>query len=172
MPKLIAQKGGGVAKNENLGPCTKLNQKCMVKSSGWPHQNVSIYLILFFSIFYKIHQNVIKFFIIFQIEHFFFQFILWRERTVYLPFDSFWSISSSFSKRFLDHISQLSLFNRFQKRRRLSIRLNFFVFMFHDFFANYEPILMTFLHWVQHSFRLVPCKFHWYWTFFVMYVQA
>ena len=34
--------GGG----ENLGPCTKLNQKCMVKSSGWPHQNVSIYFIL------------------------------------------------------------------------------------------------------------------------------
>ena len=23
--------------------CTKLNQKCMVKSSGWPHQNVSIF---------------------------------------------------------------------------------------------------------------------------------
>ena len=38
--------GGGAvvgSKNENLGPCTKLNQKCMVKSSGWPHQNVSIY---------------------------------------------------------------------------------------------------------------------------------
>ena len=46
MQKLTAQKewGGGVgSKNENLGPCTKLNQKCMVKSSGWPHQNVSIY---------------------------------------------------------------------------------------------------------------------------------
>ena len=33
------------ANNENLRPCTKRNQKCMmVKSSGWPHQNVSIYL--------------------------------------------------------------------------------------------------------------------------------
>ena len=30
-------------KNENLGPWTKHNQKCMVKSSGGPHQNVSIY---------------------------------------------------------------------------------------------------------------------------------
>ena len=45
MQKQTAQNGrGGVGpKNGNLGPCTKLNQKCMVKSSGWPHQNVSIY---------------------------------------------------------------------------------------------------------------------------------
>ena len=35
-----------MSKNENLGPCTKLNQKCVVKSSGWPHQNVSIYFTL------------------------------------------------------------------------------------------------------------------------------
>ena len=35
-------KWGEVEKNENLGPCTKLNQKFVVKSSGWPHQNVSI----------------------------------------------------------------------------------------------------------------------------------
>ena len=33
----------GGAKNEILGPWTKLKQKCMVKSSRWPHQNVSIY---------------------------------------------------------------------------------------------------------------------------------
>ena len=32
-----------VDENENLGPCTKLNQKCLVKSSGWPHQKWSIY---------------------------------------------------------------------------------------------------------------------------------
>ena len=37
---------GGGEKIKNVGPCTKLNQKCMVKSSGWPHQNVSIYLII------------------------------------------------------------------------------------------------------------------------------
>ena len=30
------------ANNENLGPCIKLNQKCLVKSRGWPHRNVSI----------------------------------------------------------------------------------------------------------------------------------
>ena len=42
MHKLTAQ-NGGMEKNENLGPCTKLNQKCMVKSTGWPPQNVSIY---------------------------------------------------------------------------------------------------------------------------------
>ena len=36
---------GGGAKNENLGPCTNLNQKCVVKSSGWPHQNVPIYFL-------------------------------------------------------------------------------------------------------------------------------
>ena len=35
--------GGG----ENLGPCTKLNQKCMVESGGWPHQKVAIYLWIF-----------------------------------------------------------------------------------------------------------------------------
>ena len=44
MQKYTAKKGAG-AKNKNLGPCTKLTQKCMVKSSGWPHQNVSIYFI-------------------------------------------------------------------------------------------------------------------------------
>ena len=46
----VAQNGGGT-KNENLGPCTKLNQKCLVKSSGWPHQNVSIY---FFEVYNKL----------------------------------------------------------------------------------------------------------------------
>ena len=40
MQKLTAQ---------NLGPCIKLNQKCMVKSSGWPHQNVSIFFFLLIS---------------------------------------------------------------------------------------------------------------------------
>ena len=38
-------KWGEGSKNENLGPCTKLNQKGMVKSGGWPHQNVSIYFV-------------------------------------------------------------------------------------------------------------------------------
>ena len=45
MQKQIAQNGGG-SKNENLGPCTKLNQKFMVNSSGGPHQNVSVYFFL------------------------------------------------------------------------------------------------------------------------------
>ena len=37
--------GGGVgSKNENLGSSTKLTQKSMLKSSGWPHQNVSMTL--------------------------------------------------------------------------------------------------------------------------------
>ena len=45
MPKLTAQNGGWGWGDENLGPSTKLNQKCMIKSSGWPHQNMSIYLI-------------------------------------------------------------------------------------------------------------------------------
>ena len=45
--------GGG---DEYLGPCTKLNQKCMVKSGRWPHQNVLIYFSYFlFSLFkYKV----------------------------------------------------------------------------------------------------------------------
>ena len=43
MQKLTTQNGGGG--NKILGPFTKLNQKCMVKSSGWPHQNVSIYFL-------------------------------------------------------------------------------------------------------------------------------
>ena len=38
--------GGGETKNENLGPCTKLHQKCMVKSSGWPHQTERVNLLI------------------------------------------------------------------------------------------------------------------------------
>ena len=37
----MGERGG----NENLGPCTKLNQKCKEKSSGGPHQNVLIYFV-------------------------------------------------------------------------------------------------------------------------------
>ena len=44
MQKLTGQNGEGRgAYNENLGPCTKLHQKCMFKSSGWPQQHVPIY---------------------------------------------------------------------------------------------------------------------------------
>ena len=41
MQKLTAKMGGGG--NKNLGPYTKLIQKSMENSSGWLHQNVSIY---------------------------------------------------------------------------------------------------------------------------------
>ena len=53
--------GGGGEKNKNLGPCTKLNQKGMVKSNGWLHQNVSIYfqlkLIILFNLQNLCHEK-------------------------------------------------------------------------------------------------------------------
>ena len=52
------------------------------------------------------------------------------------------------------------LFNRLQKRRRFSIRLNFFFFFcnyvtwfLHQLWTDFDDF---FLHWVQYSFRLVP----------------
>ena len=55
--------------------------------------------------------------------------------------------SIDYSERIQNKLEEkVKLFNRPQKRRRLSIRLNFFFFvsMLPDFFSNYEPILIIF----------------------------